>query len=209
MRLALTVTIAVASLVASAVGACTSSSDPAGAGTADAGDGATAPSETGAPEDAAPPDAAQADAPASTKQTNVVADIGGVSRTLARAQFGTSKSDSGKPTLHVEAHEGGDPACPNENSPATDRTLVVSGVPEGAPGETFTEADGVTAAFFDFKGDQLAGKPLTKATAVKVTLVTLDLPATPVSVELDVDATFPEGSVKGRIYALYCASMSD
>ena len=167
-------------------------------------------SATGPAEDAGADDAeTNADAPAPTGQTSVDAKIGGVTHTLDRAQFGTETDDAGKPRAHVEAHLGGDPACPNTDGGAGAQpqyTLVVSNVPRGAVGETFTKAaDGVTAAYFDFVGDQLTGaKPFTQATAVKVTIVA----SSSTKLEFDVEATFPEGTVKGRIAAAFCQSLS-
>jgi hypothetical protein len=140
-----------------------------------------------------------------TQTTSVDVAIGGVSRTLERAQFGRSKSDAGE-TLYIEAHEGGDPACPTEATPTPKRTVIISGVPRGAVGTVYTKADGIAVSFLDFTGDQLGGKPISKASAATVTIIAVD-GAT--SVELEVDATFAEGTAKGRVYATYCESLSD
>lgn len=173
------------------------------------------PTDASAPgpaEDAGSADArATTDAPASTGDTSIDAKIGGVTKTLDRAQFGTETDDAGEPRAHVEAHLGGDAACPSTSPDAASSaqpqyTLVVSNVPRGAVGETFTKAaDGVTGAYFDFVGDQLTGpKPFTQATAVKVTIVA----TSSTKFEFDVEATFPEGTVKGRIAADFCQSLS-
>lgn len=153
---------------------------------------------------------ASVDAPAATGKTSVDAKINGVTQTLDRAQFGTESDDAGKPRAHLEAHLDGDPACPSTDPDAAagespKYTLVVSNVPIGAAGETFTKAgDGVTAAYFDFVGDQLDAKPLTQASAVKVTIVA----ASASKLEIEVDATFAEGTAKGRIAADFCQSLS-
>lgn len=151
------------------------------------------------------------DALAPNGKTSVDTAMGGVMRTLVRAQFGTETDDAGKPRAHVEAHLGGDPACPSTDPDAAagaapQYTLVVSNVPRGAVGDTFTKAaDGVTGAYFDFVGDQLPDdKPLSQASAVKVTIVA----TTATSFELEVEATFPEGTAKGRIAAEFCQSLS-
>jgi len=187
----------------------TSSSGP----TADSGaSSSSGGSSSGDDGDASGSDSSStADAPAPTGETDALATIGGISHTLERAQFGTETDDAGKPRAHVEAHLGGDPACPSSDPDAAagaqaQYTLVVSNVPRGAVGETFTKAaDGVTGAYFDFVGDQLTGpKPLTQATVVKVTIVA----TSPLKFEFDVEATFPEGTVKGRIAAEYCDSLS-
>jgi hypothetical protein len=145
-----------------------------------------------------------------TGKTSVDAEINGVTQTLTRAQFGTENDDAGKPRVHVEAHLGGAPECPSSDPDAAagaqpQYTLVVSNIPKGNAGESFTKAgNGVTAAYFDFVGDQLDTKPLTQATAVKVTIVA----TSSATFELDVEATFPEGTAKGRISAEYCQSLS-
>lgn len=189
----------------------TTSSTPA---TADAGGASSSSSGgNGGDDDASTGDdsSTRADAPAETGDTSVAANIGGVVHTLDRAQFGTETDDAGKPRAHVEAHLGGDPACPSSDPDAAagaqpQYTLVVSNLPRGAAGETFTKAaDGVTAAYFDFVGDQLTGpKPLTQATAVKVTIVATSA----TTFEFEVDATFAEGTAKGRIAADFCQSLS-
>jgi hypothetical protein len=141
--------------------------------------------------------------PVPPETTSVDVVIGGVSRTLERAQFGRSKDDAGE-TLYIEAHEGGDPACPTESTPTPKRTVIVSNVPLGAAGTVYTKADGIAVSFLDFTGDQLDGKPLSKATAATVTIVAIES----MSVELDVDATFAEGTAKGRLYAEHCESLN-
>ena len=137
-----------------------------------------------------------------TKATSAQVVINGVTRTLERAQFGVTKSDG---SLYIEAHEGGVAACPETETPK--RTLIISGVTKGAPGQTFTKSDGVTVSLLDFTGDQITSTPPSaKATAATITIVALDGEA---SVEIEVDATFAEGTAKGRVYATYCAAMSE
>lgn len=138
-----------------------------------------------------------------TKSTKAEAKINDVSRTLDRAQFGVTKEAGGE-TLYIEAHEGGVAACPESETPK--RTLIIDGVPKGAPGDRFTKDDGIKVSFFDFEGAQITTpNPLITATAVTVTVVALDDKA---SVELEVDATFDQGTVKGRVYGAYCEAMS-
>ena len=137
-----------------------------------------------------------------TKATSVEVKLNDVVRTIHRAQFGITKADD---TLYVEAHEGGVEACPEEETP--NRTLIVRDVPKGPAGAQFTKDDGIFVTLLDFAGDQIQGpKPTTTATALTVTVVAIEEGA---FVELDVDATFPEGTVKGRIYATYCAGMDE
>jgi hypothetical protein len=136
----------------------------------------------------------------------LAADFGGQKRPLVRAQFGTQAGDAGA-ELHLEAHAGGDPACPTQTSPSPDSTLVLTGVPRGAAGRTLTQADGLSAAFLDFKGD-LGLPPVTKATQLRVTVVAEDPASPPAWVALDVSATFSQGTIAGHVYAGYCASLS-
>ncbi|MBN9160078.1 MAG: hypothetical protein BGO98_28265 [Myxococcales bacterium 68-20] len=152
-------------------------------GTADAGDAGLAP----------------------TKRTSLEVTIGDVARTLDLGEFVSEKGDAGQ-VLYIEAHEGGDPGCPAYSS-ATKRTLIVSDLPIGAPGDVFTKADGITVGLLDFEGDLLqGGGPVADATAVTITFVAIDGTS---SVEIEVDATFDQGTAKGRIHATYCESLSN
>ncbi len=141
-------------------------------------------------------------------KTSLEAAFGAKKGSLDRAQFGTSEADGGAESMHVEAHFGGATACPDENSPTPDRTLVVSGVPRASVGKSFSRADGISAAFFDFKND-FDLPPLTKASSVVVKVIAEDGAPTPAWVAMDVEATFPEGTVTGHIYAEFCDSLSD
>ncbi|AKV01260.1 hypothetical protein AKJ09_07923 [Labilithrix luteola] len=140
-------------------------------------------------------------------KTSLEADIGGVKAPLDRGQYGTDGTGAAQ-TLHIEAYAGGDPACPKQGSPSPDRTFVLSGIPIGAVGSKLTQADGVTAAYLDYKGDQLPSKPITNATAVEATLVEKDSATPPAWVAVDVKATFPEGTMQGHVFASYCQSLS-
>jgi len=142
------------------------------------------------------------------KTTSLVVDIGGNKRPLDRAQLGTQQSDAGAPQLHVEAHSGGKPECPTQASPTPTYTLIVSSIPRGAAGGKASEGDGVTSAFFDFKGD-LSLPPFMKATSVSVTGLIEDTASPPAWSAFDVTATFKEGTVTGHVYAEYCASLSE
>jgi hypothetical protein len=186
----------------------TPSSTPA---TADGGGASSSGGSSGTEGDATNGDSSATDDSATPSgKTSVEAEINGVTQTLTRAQFGTETDDAGKPRAHVEAHLGGAPECPSSDPDAAagaqpQYTLVVSNIPRGNAGESFTKAgDGVTAAYFDFVGDQLDTKPLTQATAVKVTIVA----TSDATFEFDVEATFPEGTAKGRISAELCQSLS-
>ncbi len=141
--------------------------------------------------------------PTSTTAADVV--FRGVTRTLARAQFGLDHGVDGD-TFHIESHEGGDAKCPDATSASPNRTMIISGVKQVAVGTKLTEADGVTAAFIDFAGDQISDLPFVEATAIMVTVVAIN-DAT--GIELEVEATFgTEGTAKGRIAATFCESLS-
>jgi hypothetical protein len=168
------------------------------------GDASTAPAEDAG--DSTTTDAADGgkSGPVPTNETSVEATINDVSRTLGRAQFGVTKDPKGD-TLYFEAHEGGVEECPEAQTPK--RTIIVSGVPKGAPGDTFTKGDGVEVSLIDFAGDQITTpNPIAKSTAATVTIVAN---SDEKSVEIEVDVTFAEGTARGRIYATYCAAMSE
>lgn len=186
--------------------ACSSSSNDEPA--AVAADGGTGGDDAGrAPDSTTGGDAASASCTGACMLTSLSGTFGDKSGAFTRAQHGVETGASGEPLLYLEAHAGGSPACPDQNSPAPERTLILANVPRGQVGETFTKADGVTAAILDFDG-ALGLPPTTKATAVEVKLVAVDAANPPAFVALDVTATFPEGTVTGHAYASYCDSLS-
>jgi len=140
------------------------------------------------------------------KTTSLVADFGGKTRTLVRAQHGTQAGDAGS-EFHVEGHLGGAPECPTQNSPSPEYTVIVTSIPRGRVGK-LTEADGIKGAFFDFKGD-LGLPPIAKSTKAEVTIVAVDSATPPAWVAMDVSVTFPEGTVKGHLYAAHCTSLDE
>lgn len=207
MRLAAPASVLAPLLLAVFVaGACTGGpSDDMFDGDGGAGDArAEAGGDAGAGE--AGRDAASARCEGACATTALAATFGANSGAFDRAQHGVEQS-GGRPLFYVEAHFGGDPACPSDTSPAPDRTMVLANVPAGEAGEVFTKSDGVTAAVLDFSGD-LSLPPTTSATAVEVTLVAVDGASPPAFVAFDVTATFAQGTLTGHGYATYCASLS-
>jgi hypothetical protein len=193
--------------------ACGASSSGVAVQSAD-GAGPSSPGSEGGSTTDAEADAS-ADAPAGAcqgacKTTALVADFGGKKRTLVRAQFGTQQGDAGA-ELHTESHLGGSAACPSQSSPSPDYTLIVTSVPRGVgAGTKLSDRDGITSAFFDFKGDLGLAAPsgITKALSVNVTVVGEDPATPPAWVALDVIVAFTEGEVRGHLYADYCDSLT-
>jgi len=200
-RIELRLGVVLASLAFAGAAACGSSSNGiatiSDAGAMDSGVSTTRAEDSGNPnsEDSG------------STETSLVATFDGKSKTLTRAQYGTTKTDAGKTIIHLEAHEGGDPACPTQSSPTPDRTLVVENVLDPADHSTQGTADGVRAALFDFEGSLLGGTDvLAKATSVKLEL---DGPAAP-EFGMKVTMVFPQGGkLEGHLYATHCASMDE
>ncbi len=142
------------------------------------------------------------------KTTSLTITVDGKSAPLDRAQFGFNATDAGAaPSAQVEAHFGGDPACPTQTSPTPDRTIVFAKMP--LTKTVATEADGVKATLLDFKGT-LTSQPALKASAVKITVVDVQTtPAGTAYIAFDVDAAFPGGTLKGHAYAAHCDSMDE
>ncbi|MCK5799930.1 MAG: hypothetical protein KAI47_22220 [Deltaproteobacteria bacterium] len=153
---------------------------------------------------------------ACAKQTLTVS-FGSVTVPIERAVYGLDRDAKGQRGVYIEALHGGFSGCPKNDSPTTDRTLILSGLPLPEAGKPITEADGLVISLFDYKGDLLGSKPITKATAASVTFVAAKVcpscvgkpePSDPKGfVALDLDVTFVEGSVKGRLYAVHCDSL--
>lgn len=130
--------------------------------------------------------------------TGLTARFGTATGGFDRAQHGVAGADG----VYIEAHFGGDPACPTMGSPTPRRTLVLSGVRAGRTGVQ-TRADGVSATLLDF-GGELTSAPVARATAVSVMPRTIDRGVT---VSLELSATFPGGTVTGSFVAPHCPSL--
>lgn len=143
------------------------------------------------------PDAGSAACSGACATTDLVATFGATNRSFVRAQHGRSTGSG----IRIEAHFGGDPDCPDMSSPTPDRTLVLSGLV--AEERVQTEADGVRASLFDFRGE-LTAAPLLRATAVRATPRYLDRG---VEVSFEISATFAEGTIVGGVYAPHCTSL--
>lgn len=178
----------------------TSSSDGGATNEAGASDASTS-------SDASASDFSTCEGACATTALTVTFD--GKSEPLTRAQFGFVKGDGGALLLHLEAHDGGSPACPTSASPTTDRTLVFEDLPIPKDGTVIDGSAGVRAAFFDFKGTLLPSTPLAKATSVKLTPKAAISEGGALSkVAFDVTLTFPSGgTLSGHLFAEHCATM--
>jgi len=145
------------------------------------------------------------------RTTALTVSFGGKSEALTRAQFGFVRRDGASPLLHLEAHDGGDAACPTSKSPSPDRTLVVEDLPVPKEGATLASKDGVRAAFFDFAGTLLPATPLAKATDVSFRVVAVELAAgAPSAFAIEASMSFPQGgTLTGHFFAEHCATMDE
>lgn len=149
----------------------------------------------------------------------LAASFAGRTRAFDRVQFGLTapaKSRGGGWELYLEAHRGGDAACPTASSASPAMTLVLSGLELPTDATPRTEADGLAATLFDFSGD-LGLAPLVRATRVRVVPRALQagLAGADAGVAgervfaFDLEATFAGGTVAGAAFALPCATFDD
>jgi hypothetical protein len=193
------------------LGAC-SSSTPGPSGPADSGvsvvDGQTevdaAPGTDGAIDaavDVGPNNALPNTCESTCQKLTLGVLVGAKTDVFARAQFGFNANG----TLQVEAHKGGDVACPTQSSPTPDFTVVIANVP--FPTSSAPVTSGVAVSFLDFKGD-LTDKPVLKAKSVTLTPVAArGAPKDTAFVAFKVDATLDQGQIEGHVYATHCASL--
>lgn len=154
-------------------------------------------------------------------------EFGANTRSLGRAMYGLSspeQSVNGEEwEIYVESLEGGYSGCTQELSPSPDYTFILSGLPILMGGEVLSkETDQINAILFDYEGDLVPDPPFrTVATEVRVTARTTSVCTDCVGmmagdmdnsdpngfVSLEVEAIFPEGSVKGMLYAEHCDSL--
>jgi hypothetical protein len=132
--------------------------------------------------------------------TLLTVTLGSAQGLMTRAQHGL-ESDGG--VLYVEAHFGGDPACPTMTSPTPSRTLIIAGLRPLAAGEALTYADGLRVTLLDFEG-ALTTAPLVRAVDARA----VSLGGTPgQTVRFILSATFADGGVGGSFAAPHCASL--
>jgi hypothetical protein len=121
--------------------------------------------------------------------------------TFDRAQHGV-EGDGG--VVYIEAHFGGDPACPDQNSPTPARTLIIANLRADSDGGAQRYDAGLRVTLLDFNG-VLTTAPFLRA---------FDATAIPrsvspgVSVSYDLVAAFDGGVISGQFVAPHCASLN-
>lgn len=157
--------------------------------------------DAGQSADAGPQDAGSPDAstPFDDGGTRLLGVVGSRRGPFERAQHGV-ELDGG---LYVEAHFGGDPACPDMNSPTPSRTVIIAGLQALTDGGVVTYADGLRVTLLDFNGT-LTTEPFVRSTTTRATLVEVQ-PG--VSLQFTVEASFDGGSITGRVVAPHCGSL--
>jgi hypothetical protein len=159
------------------------------------------------------PDASGFDTCEGSCQTTALTATFASTRVLDRAYYGLTQAATGT-TLHIEAYRGGDPGCPEKTSASPDYALILGRVPVPTSAEQSTSP----ANILDFTqaGDLLGGPLGAAATNVVITPVAarvctscvgMPAPSDPDGmVALDVEITFPTGTVTGHLYATHCDS---
>ncbi|MDP3504962.1 MAG: hypothetical protein Q8S33_31785 [Myxococcales bacterium] len=165
----------------------------AGGGTAGAGGGSGSAGGSGGG------GAADAGCTGPCATTDLVARFGTRVASFDRAQHGVELDGR----LHVEAHAGGDPACPTMTSPTPLRTLVISGLRPLTDGGVLSFADGLRVSLLDFSG-AVTSAPLERALDARATARWIE-PGTLVSFQLT--ATFDGGTLSGGFSAPHCTSL--
>jgi len=168
-------------------------------------DGSPAPID-GAPIDGAAIDSAPGDMGGNNLATTctgtcatslLTATFGSTTRHLDVAYFGLSSSSA----LYIEAYGGAAAGCPSMNSPTPDYTLIFGNVPT----PTSTAMVTSPANLIDFQGDLLTSPAPMAATAVMLTPVAKNA----MELALDVNLTFPSGTIAGHLFATHCDSLDD
>lgn len=166
--------------------------------------------DSGGPQDAGPTvdaealdasaDSAAPDAGLDLQTTDMTARFGAVTEPFTLAYFGRNMDGS----FHVEIY--GDPAeqaCPSMNSPAPGRSLILAGFASPVAAEHPLGS----AVLFDFSGTLTDMLLLRFERGTQNGLSwSLDGDAAD-EMNVEVDITFPGGTVTGRFYATHCQSL--
>lgn len=131
------------------------------------------------------------------RTTALTATFGATTRALDVAYFGINTAGS----LYVEAYGGAAAGCPTMSSPTPDYTLILGDVPLPTSTAEITSP----ANLLDFQGDLLPSPAPVRASAVSLTPVAKN----ETELALDVDLTFPSGTIAGHLFATHCDSLDD
>ncbi len=133
--------------------------------------------------------------------TDLLIRFGNRMASFERAQHG--RQTDGR--VYVEAHAGGDSACPSMTSPTPLRTLAIANLRVLPDGGAVTFADGLRVSLFDFNGAVTAA-PLERAVDARAVARWLE-PGVLVSFQLT--ATFDGGTLTGGFVAEHCTSLDE
>ncbi len=156
------------------------------------------------------------------RDTTLTVRVGDTELPMDRVQFGFTspeQSPRGRWELFIEAHSGGDPDCPEQDSPSPDRTIVFSGIAVPTDATEQTRGDGLSVVLLDFRGD-LTSAPVVRAETISMIPTAANLcpecltdggaPADQfLSFELTADFAAVDGGVRGHAHARYCESMNE
>lgn len=138
---------------------------------------------------------------------------------ISRAVYGlsaASTTDSGEVEVYIEAFEGGDKGCPTMSAATPKRTLILSGLKAPLTTTAKTKEDGLFAKLIDYEGTLLEGELFASPEQIKVTAVATNLCIECLEmassdddgfVALDLELSFPQGAISGRLYAIHCDSL--
>lgn len=133
--------------------------------------------------------------------TDLLVRFGSRTASFERAQHGLQADGRS----YVEAHSGGDPACPSMTSPTPLRTLSIANLRVLPDGGAVTYADGLRVSLFDF-GGAVTTAPLERAVDARAVARWLE-PGVLVSFQLT--ATFDGGTLTGGFVAPHCTSLDE
>ncbi len=155
-------------------------------------------------------------------QQAVTASFGAQAQPMTQAAYGLTApaaSDSGEWELFLEVWDGGFEGCPQEGSPQTKRTLVLTGLRLPLTPGPLTQEPAPRATLFDYEGTLYDDALFARAAALTITPVAAKVcescsgqgsPSDPEGfIALDVSMRFddPVGSLTGRIFAKHCDSL--
>lgn len=151
-----------------------------------------------------------------TVQLDAMLDSGGVQVSFDHARYGLtppSMSGSGAWEIYVEMYRGGELACPVENSPTPDQTVIISGLPVPDAPVVVTEAEGLSVVMLDFEG-LVTTEPILRATGEQADISAWSLCADCLRADdpdgfitFELAAPLDDGSIAGRVHATHCPSL--